>query len=55
MSLRNSIATLKLMSLNIKLITLINYIIELIAPYNSVIFYKSLSNIKNTIKSLLLK
>jgi hypothetical protein len=43
------------MSLNIKLITLINYIIELIAPYNSVIFYKSLSNIKNTIKSLLLK
>jgi hypothetical protein len=55
MLLRNSIATLRLMSFNIRLITLINYIIELIAPYNNIVFYKSLSNIKNTIKSLLLK
>jgi hypothetical protein len=52
--LRNNIATLELMSFNIRLITLINYIIELIAPYNSIVFYKSLSGIKNTIKSLLL-
>jgi hypothetical protein len=28
---------------------------ELVAPYNSVVFYKSLSSVKNTIKSLLLK
>jgi hypothetical protein len=55
MSSRNGIATLKLISFNIRLITLINYIIELIAPYNNIVFYKSLSNIKNTIKSLLLK
>jgi len=34
---------------------LINYIIELITLYNNVIFYKSLSDIKNIIKSLLLK
>jgi hypothetical protein len=34
---------------------LINYIIKLIALYNNVVFYKSLSNIKNIIKSLLLK
>jgi hypothetical protein len=43
------------MSFNIRLITLINYIIELIAPYNNIVFYKSLNNVKNTIKSLLLK
>jgi hypothetical protein len=55
MSLRNNIATLELMSFNIRLITLINYIIELIALYNNIVFRKSLSNIKNTIKSLLLK
>ena len=55
MLLRNGIATLELMSFNIRLITLTNYIIELIAPYNNIVFYKSLSNIKNTIKSLLLK
>jgi hypothetical protein len=55
MSLRNNIITLELISFNIRLITLINYIIELIAPYNSIVFYKSLSNIKNTIRSLLLK
>jgi len=55
MSLRNNIVTLRLMSFNIRLITLINYIIELIAPYNNIVFYKSLSNIKNTIKSLFLK
>jgi hypothetical protein len=28
---------------------------ELVAPYSSIVFYKSLSNIKNTIKSLLLE
>jgi hypothetical protein len=55
MLLRNSIATLGLMSFSIRLITLINYIIELIAPYNSIVFYKSLSSIKNTIKSLFLR
>jgi hypothetical protein len=55
MSLKNNIATLGLMSSNIRLITLINYIIELVAFYNSVVFYKSLSNVKNTIRSLLLK
>jgi hypothetical protein len=27
---------------------------ELVAPYNSVVFYKSLSGIKNAVKSLLL-
>ena len=54
MLLRNGIAILGLMSSNIRLITLINYVIELIAPYNSVVFYKSLSGIKNTIRSLLL-
>jgi hypothetical protein len=53
--LRNNIATLELMSFNIRLITLINYIIELIAPCNSIVFYKSLSNIKNIVRSLLLK
>ena len=55
MSLRNNIVTLRLMSFNIRLITLINYTIELVASYNSIVFYKSLSSIKNTIKSLLLK
>jgi spore maturation protein CgeB len=55
MLLRNNIITLKLMSSNIRLITLINYIIELIAPYNSIVFYKSLNSVKNTIKSLLLR
>ena len=54
MSLRNNIVILRLMSSSIRLITLINYVIELIAPYNSVVFYKSLSGIKNTIRSLLL-
>jgi hypothetical protein len=54
MLLRNSIATIGLISSNIRLITLINYIIELIALYNSIVFYKSLSGIKNTIRSLLL-
>jgi hypothetical protein len=28
---------------------------ELIALYNNIVFYKSLSSVKNTIKSLLLK
>jgi hypothetical protein len=42
------------MSFNIRLITLTNYIIELVAPYSSIVFYKSLSNIKNTVRSLLL-
>jgi hypothetical protein len=55
MLLRNNIATLELMSFSIRLITLINYIIELIAPYNNIIFRKSLSSIKNTIRFLLLK
>jgi hypothetical protein len=54
MSLRNNIITLGLMSSSIRLIILINYIIELIAPYNNIVFYKSLSDIKNTVKSLLL-
>jgi hypothetical protein len=52
--LRNNITTLGLMSFSIRLITLINYIIELVAPYNNIVFYKSLSNIKNAVKSLLL-
>jgi hypothetical protein len=43
------------MSFNIKFIILINHIIKLIAPYNNIVFYKSLNNIKNIIKSLLLK
>jgi hypothetical protein len=34
---------------------LINYIIKLITIYNNVVFRKNLSNIKNIIKSLLLK
>jgi hypothetical protein len=51
---RNSIATLGLMSFSIKLITLTNYIIELVAPYNSIVFYKSLSGVKNAVRSLLL-
>jgi hypothetical protein len=55
MLLRNGIVTLRLMSFSIRLITLINCVIELIAPYNSIVFYKSLSGVKNTIKSLLLK
>jgi hypothetical protein len=28
---------------------------ELVAPYSSIVFYKSLNNIKNAIKSLLLE
>jgi hypothetical protein len=55
MLLRNGITILGLMSFSIRLITLINYIIELVALYSSIVFYKSLSNIKNTIKSLLLR
>jgi hypothetical protein len=55
MLLRNGIAILGLMSFSIRLITLINYVIKLIAPYNNIVFYKNLSNIKNTIRSLLLK
>jgi hypothetical protein len=55
MSLRNGIVTLRLMSFNIRLITLINYIIELVALYSSVVFCKSLSSVKNTIRSLLLR
>jgi hypothetical protein len=55
MSLRNNITTSGLISSSIRLMTLINYIIELVAPYNSIVFYKSLSNVKNTIRSLLLK
>jgi hypothetical protein len=43
------------MSFNIKFIILINYIIKLIALYNNIMFYKSLNNIKNIIKSLFLK
>jgi hypothetical protein len=55
MLLINNLATFKLMSFNIRFIVLINYALELIAPYNNIIFYKSLSSIKNTIKSLLLR
>jgi hypothetical protein len=54
-SLRNSIVTLGLIFFSIRLITLINYIIELVAPYNNIVFYKSLSGIKNAVKSLLLR
>ena len=43
------------MSFNIRLMILINYIIELIALYNNVVFYKSLNNLKNIIKFLFLK
>jgi hypothetical protein len=53
--LRNNIITLELISFNIRLITLINYIIELVALYSNIVFYKSLSGIKNTIRSLLLE
>jgi hypothetical protein len=53
--LRNNITTLGLMSFSIRLMTLINYIIELVAPYSSIVFYKSLSGVKNTVKSLLLE
>ena len=53
--LRKGITTSKLISSNIKFIILINYAIELVAPYNSIMFYKRLSNIKNTIKSLLFR
>jgi hypothetical protein len=28
---------------------------ELVAPYSNIVFYKSLSNVKNAIKSLLLR
>jgi hypothetical protein len=53
--LRNNIATFELISFSIKFIILINYIMELIAFYNNIVFYKSLSSVKNTIKSLLLR
>jgi hypothetical protein len=43
------------MSFNIRFIILINCTIELIAPYNNIMFYKSLSSVKNAIKSLLLE
>jgi hypothetical protein len=55
MLLINSLVTFKLISFNIKFIILINYIIELIAPYNNIMFYKSLSSINNIIRFLLLK
>ena len=55
MLLRNNIVTLRLIFFNIRLITLTNYTIELIAPYNNIIFRKSLNSVKNTIGSLLLK
>ena len=42
-------------SFNIKLMILINYVIELIAPYNYVVFRKSLNSVKNIIKSLFLR
>jgi hypothetical protein len=54
MSSRNGIATSGLISFSIRLITLTNYAIELVAPYNSIVFYKSPSSIKNTVRSLLL-
>jgi hypothetical protein len=54
MSLRNGIATLGLMSSSIRLMTLTNYVIELVAPCGSVVFRKSLSGVKNTVRSLLL-
>jgi hypothetical protein len=55
MSLKNGIVTLGLIFSNIRLMTLTNYTIELVAPYSSIVFYKSLSGVKNTIKSLLLR
>jgi hypothetical protein len=53
-SLINSLATSGLMSSNIRFIILINYAIELVAPCGSVMFYKSLSGVKNAVRSLLL-
>jgi hypothetical protein len=50
----NGLATSELMSSNIRFIILINYATELIAPCGSVVFCKSLSGIKNAIRSLLL-
>jgi hypothetical protein len=50
----NSLATSRLMSSNIRFIILINYAIELVAPYSSVVFRKSLSSVKNAVRSLLL-
>jgi hypothetical protein len=55
MLLINNLVTFKLISFNIRFIILINYIIKLIAPYNNIVFYKSLSSIKNAIKSLFLE
>jgi hypothetical protein len=54
-SLINSLATSGLMSFNIRFIILINYAIELVAPYSSVVFRKSLSSVKNAVRSLLLE
>ena len=53
--LKKGITTSRLISSNIKFIILINYTIELVALYSSIIFYKRLSSIKNAIKSLLFK
>jgi hypothetical protein len=52
--LRNSIATSRLISFSIRFIILTNYAIELVALYSSIVFCKSLSSVKNAIKSLLL-
>jgi hypothetical protein len=48
------LATFRLMSFNIRFIILINYAIELVAPCSSIVFCKSLSSVKNTIRSLFL-
>jgi hypothetical protein len=46
--------TSRLISFSIRFIILINYVIKLVVPYNNIMFYKSLSKIKNIIKFLLL-
>jgi hypothetical protein len=43
------------MFFNIRFIILINYTMELVALYSNIVFYKSLSSIKNAVKSLLLR
>jgi hypothetical protein len=53
-SLINNLATSGLMSSNIRFMILINYATELVAPCGSVVFRKSPSSVKNTVRSLFL-
>jgi hypothetical protein len=50
----NGLATSGLMSSNIRFIILINYATELVALCGSIVFRKSLSSVKNAVRSLLL-